>query len=176
MPASTAPTYDYTRPPSTNVSSQFLSESAPPPSYTALPQASEAEKQRAREAISSPSHVPSDSYAELLKQWCFAQSPTPSPSAQDTPGPTSNSERSSPIWRGISLGMDGFNGLSPHHTFTSTEKNYLELCHPPGQYPAIYLVCPLSRRNHPQFPFPSILTGFLISMPKQSGYSDPFSL
>ena len=71
MPTTTVPTYDYTWPPSTNASSQSLSEPAPPPSYTALPQASEVEKQRAKEAISSPSHLPSVSYAELLKQWCF---------------------------------------------------------------------------------------------------------
>ena len=56
------------------------------------------------------------------------------------------------------------------------KKIYLELCRPSGQYPAIYLVCPLSRRNHPHFPFPSILTNFLLSMPNQSGYSDPFPL
>ena len=97
MRVTTAPTYDYTCPPSTNASSKSLSDSAPPPSYTALPQASEAEKQRAKEDISSPSHLPSVSYAELLKQWCIAQSPTPSLSAQDTPGLTSNSERNLPI-------------------------------------------------------------------------------
>ena len=51
--------------------------------------------------------------------------------------------------------------LSSHHIFTSTKKTYLELCRPSGQYPAIYLVFPCSRRNHPHFPFPSILTGFL---------------
>ena len=36
----------------------------------------------------------------------------------------------------------------------------MEPCRPSGQYPAIYLVCPRSRRNHPHFPSPSILTGF----------------
>ena len=57
--------------------------------------------------------------------------------------------------------------LSSHHIFTSTKKIYLELCRPSGQYPAIYLVFPCSRRNHPHFPFPSILTSFLLSMPNQ---------
>ena len=54
--------------------------------------------------------------------------------------------------------------LFPHHIFTSTKKNYLELCRPSGQYPAINLVFPCSRCNNPHFPFPSILTGFISSL------------
>ena len=41
--------------------------------------------------------------------------------------------------------------IPPPHIHIN-RKNYLELCHPSGQYPVIYLVCPLSRRNHPHFP------------------------
>ena len=151
MRVTTAPTYDYTCPPSMNASSKLLSDSARPPSYTAVPQASEAVKQRAKEDISSPSHLPSVSYAELLKQWCFARSPTPPLPAQDTLSPRSNSECNSPIWRGISLGMDGFNGLSPHHILTSTKKLFGALS-PIGPIPR-YLSCLSSFSSQPS-PFP----------------------
>ena len=75
------------------------------------------------------------------------------------------------------FGNGQFQWLIPlPHIHINEKINYLELCHPSGQYPTIYLVCPLSHRNHPHFPFPSNLTSFLLSMPDQSGYSDLFPL
>ncbi|EJD03811.1 uncharacterized protein FOMMEDRAFT_27679 [Fomitiporia mediterranea MF3/22] len=81
MPA-TAPRYDFPWPVSNNSSSQSLSDGTPPPLYSALPAPSEHEKQRAKDIVSSPtSSLANDlTYAAFLKQWCFVQSPTPSPS------------------------------------------------------------------------------------------------
>ena len=87
MPATGAPQYEYSWPPSNNSSSQSLaSPPSPPPSYSAFslpaptPNPSDTEKpQRAKES-SSNSSLPSDSsYAAFVQRWCFAQSPTPSP-------------------------------------------------------------------------------------------------
>ena len=129
-----------------------------------------------------PSHLPSVLYAELLKQWCFARSPMPSLSVhwQDTPSPTSDSERNSPtsIWRGIILGMDSFNSLSPYHTFTSTKKKLFGALSSIGPIPH-HLSCLSSFSSQPSpfpLPFHSHWFSSLFSMPKQSGYSDPSPL
>ncbi|KAL5495117.1 hypothetical protein ACEPAI_579 [Sanghuangporus weigelae] len=114
MPA-TAPKYDFSWPPSNSSSTQSLSDDTPPPRYSALPPPSELEKQKAKEIVSSPtSSLANDStYAAFIKQFCFVQSPTPSPN-QSPPLSTSSSATNVPRqasgsgWRGLG---DAFSGL-----------------------------------------------------------------
>lgn len=116
MPA-TAPTYDFSWPPSNSSSSQSLSDDTPPPRYSALPPPSETEKRRAKEIVSSPtSTLANDStYAAFIKQFCFVQSPTPSPN-QSPPLSTSSSMTSTPrqssgsAWRGLGEAFGGLYG------------------------------------------------------------------
>ena len=125
MPA-TAPRYELSWSGSTDSSTASLNDTTPPPLYSALPVASESEKQRAKDIVSSPtSTLASDSmYAAFVKQWCFVQSPTPSPTinsegtATPTPPPSSGTSAaaaaaavatraaSASAWRG----MDAFFG------------------------------------------------------------------
>lgn len=113
MPA-TAPSYDFTWPPSNSSSSQSLSDVTPPPKYTALPPPSEQEKERAKEIVSSPIGNGS-AYAAFVKQFCFVQSPTPSPnqspplSGSTVVGGATRSTAGS-AWRGLGDSLDGLYG------------------------------------------------------------------
>ncbi|KAI5120852.1 hypothetical protein M0805_007039 [Coniferiporia weirii] len=112
MPAS-APRMDATWLPSVD-STQSLANSTPPPSYTALPMPSDSEKQRAKEFVSSPTSTSDSSYAAFVKQWCFVQSPTPSPNQQPLLSGGEDALREAPqtvgnAWRG--MGLDAFGGL-----------------------------------------------------------------
>ena len=121
MPATDTPQYDYSWPPSNNSSSQSLAPPpSPPPSYSFLspntpePAPSNPEKQVANgnsQPLSSDS-----SYAALISQWCFAQSPTPSPGVhmstesrdvRETPSHGRQRPGGLNDWRGL----DTFNGL-----------------------------------------------------------------
>lgn len=116
----TAPKYELSWSGSTDSSTVSLNDTTPPPLYSALPLPSETEKQRAKNIVSSPSStLSSDSmYAAFVKQWCFVQSPTPSPThvGDGTATPTAPSTaaassaaaaaRASSAWRG----MDAFFG------------------------------------------------------------------
>ncbi|KAH8120049.1 putative phosphatase regulatory subunit-domain-containing protein [Phellopilus nigrolimitatus] len=113
MPA-TAPQYSFAWSPSNNSSTQSLADITPPPSYTALPAASESEKQRAKEIVSSPtsSLARDSSYAAFVKQWCFVQSP-PSPNIQPPPPPSTGNSAGSAARQGPWPGMrvEGLGGL-----------------------------------------------------------------
>lgn len=121
MPA-TAPRYELSWSVSTDSSTASLNDTTPPPLYSALPVASESEKQRAKNIVSSPSSsLSGDSmYAAFVKQWCFVQSPTPSPSIHSegtvtpTPTPPSSGGTSAAATRAASAsawrGMDAFFG------------------------------------------------------------------
>ena len=111
MPA-TAPKYEQSWAPSNNSSTQSLSDSTPPPLYTALPSASELEKQRAKDIVSSPpSSLANDStYAAFVKQWCFVQSPTPSPNVTP-PMSGGSSSAGTPRPSAGSTWLDAFSGL-----------------------------------------------------------------
>lgn len=119
MPA-TAPQYEVW-PISNSPSEQSLTDTTPPPLYSALPMASDSDKQRAKDIVTpSASSLASDStYAAFVKHWCFVQSPTPSPSiASSSSGgnTTGNGNNTRPVaqipgssWRGI--GVDALRGL-----------------------------------------------------------------